>query len=100
MSAAESSREELLDALQAVLEALDIPNPATIGDEEIHREILAGRVRHAVVMLRSILKDHSGVAWSTEYLRGCLAEHPAEGYKTWNERAAELHAARESDGAR
>jgi hypothetical protein len=28
------------------------------------------------------------------YLRERLAEHPAEGYKTWDERVAELDAAR------
>lgn len=56
-------------------------------------------------MLGSILngKSYTDVAWSTAYLRERLAEHPAEGYKTWEERLAELEAARTAapkDGAR
>jgi hypothetical protein len=30
------------------------------------------------------------------YLRARLAEHPAQGYKTWDERTAELEAARQA----
>jgi hypothetical protein len=30
------------------------------------------------------------------YLRERLAEHPAEGYKTWDERVIELEAARKA----
>lgn len=83
---------ELLDALAAVREALDIPHPATVGDGETYDRILSERVMHAVVMLRSVLREDgpSDVPWSVAYLREKLAEHPAEGYKTWDERAAEL----------
>jgi len=35
-----------------------------------------------------------------EYLRARLAEHPAVGYKTWDERVAELDAAKALDGDR
>lgn len=94
-----------LDALQAVREAIDIPHAATAGDQETRDAILINRVMHAVVMLGSILngKSYTDVAWSTAYLRERLAEHPAEGYKTWEERLAELEAARTAapkDGAR
>ncbi|MGH3263111.1 MAG: hypothetical protein ACRDNS_14060 [Trebonia sp.] len=101
-SGAESPRENLLEALRAVREALDIPRPATVGDGEAHDRILEERVMHAVVMLRSILEldRHPDVPWSTAYLRDRLAEHPAEGYKTWQQRTAELEAARKSGGAR
>jgi hypothetical protein len=87
---------ELLDALTAVREALDIPHAATVGDDETRAKILDQRTGHAVAMLRGIL-DRDPVAdipWSVAYLRERLAEHPASGYKTWDERVAELEAAK------
>jgi hypothetical protein len=85
------------DALAAVLEALDIPHAATMGDQETRNKILLERAGHAVVMLRSVLDgEHPApdAPWSVAYLRERLAEHPAANYKTWGERAAELDAAR------
>ena len=86
------------DALEAVREALDIPHAATVGDEDTRTPILLERIGHAVVMLRSILDDdragHPDIPWSVAYLRARLAEHPAQGYKTWAERMAELDAAK------
>jgi hypothetical protein len=89
------------DALQAVLEALDIPHAATVGDDQKRAKILDERLGHAVCMLQGILgRDvHPDVPWSVAYLRARLAEHPAEGYKTWAERMAELDAAREGTPA-
>ena len=89
------AREELLTALQAVREAIDIPHAATAGDAEIRAQILYERLLHAVVFLDSILgdpRDHGTVdiGWSVQYLREQLAKHPAEGYKTWDELQAEL----------
>lgn len=83
-------------ALEAVLEALDVPHAATVGDEEIRNRILLERVGHTVVMLKSMLRDEHpapDAAWAVSYLRAQLGEHPAEGYKTWAERMAELDAA-------
>jgi hypothetical protein len=108
VSAPEPAREQLLAALQAVREAIDIPHPATAGDDEIRARILNERLGHAVVMLQNILGEDDGrtvdVPWSVEYLRARLAEHPAEGYKTWAERVAEMEAAgelpRKAGGAR
>ncbi len=68
------------DALEAVQEAIDIPHAASLGDDETRTAILLHRVRDAVVMLSSILDgDRSAehIAWSVEYLRERLAEHPA-----------------------
>ena len=87
---------DLLDALRAIREALDIPHPATVGDGEIHDAILKERVLHTVVMLGNIFPADGRpcaadvVPWSVEYLRARLAEHPAEGYRTWAEHMAEL----------
>ena len=95
--------EEARDALGAVLEALDIPHAATVGDEETRAKILAERTGHAVVMLRAVLhEEHPApdIPWSVAYLRERLAEHPAAGYKTWAERMAELDAAKADGGDR
>ena len=82
------------DALTAVLEAVDIPHAATVGDQKTRDQILVERAGHTVVMLRSILCDEHppDIPWSVAYLRARLAEHPAVGYKTWEQRMAELDA--------
>ena len=101
MSAPEPAREELLEALRAVREAIDIPHPATVGDGETYDRILKERVLHAVIMLQNIVPGDGHpcaadvIPWSVEYLRARLAEHPAEGYKTWAEYVAELKRDRE-----
>jgi hypothetical protein len=92
---------EARDALAAVLEALDIPHAATVGEEEKRDKILKERIGHTVVMLNSILGgDTFDPAWSIAYLHDRLAEHPATGYKTWQERMAELDTARAAGGVR
>src|ERR1039458_2597656 len=89
------------DALEAIRETLDIPYAATVGDDEIRAKILDQRLGHVVAMLGDILGDDPApdVPWAVAYLRARLAEPPAEGYKTWDERMAELDAAREEGGA-
>lgn len=83
------------DALRAVFEALDIPNAATTGGQVIRDKILVERVGHARLMLATVLShDTHDPAWAVEYCRERLAEHPAAGYKTWDERMAELDAAK------
>jgi hypothetical protein len=84
--------DDLLDALRAVLEAIDIPNGATMGDQEIRDRILIERVRHTKILLTSILGEDSvrDIPWSVSYLREQLAKHPAVGYRTWEEAMAEL----------
>jgi hypothetical protein len=82
------------DVLEAVREALDIPHAATMGDQAIRAKILEHRLGHAVVMLNGILGGTFDPAWSVVYLRERLAEHPAGGYRTWDERMAELAAAK------
>lgn len=70
--------------LDVVLEALDIPHPATIGDSEQHAKVLADRVMHTVVALQRVVDedgDPLGIEWTTEYLRERLAEHPPTGYR-------------------
>lgn len=73
--------EPTADLLRAVLEALDIPHPATTGDAEVHDRLLADRVIHTVVALRGVLEDGDDPGWSADYLRARLAEHPPTGYR-------------------
>jgi hypothetical protein len=47
---------------------------------------------------RSCWSASADVPWSVAYLRARLAEHPAEGYKTWDERMVELDAAKAQRG--
>jgi hypothetical protein len=83
-------------ALRAVLEALDIPHPATVGDGAVRDRILAERLMHTVIFLQGILSDPvTPPEWDLDYLRDKLAEHPAAGYRTWDQAVAELRAARE-----
>ncbi|MBZ9638023.1 hypothetical protein [Streptomyces sp. PSKA30] len=77
---------EIRDLLAVVLEALDIPAPATVGDGEVHDRILIDRVMHAKIALRSALDEHPlGTEWTTQYLHERLAEHPPTGYRSWGE---------------
>ncbi|MFD0417296.1 hypothetical protein [Streptomyces sp. NPDC127108] len=69
--------------LEAVLEALDIPKPARVGDGEVHDRILLKRVMHAWIALEGVLQRGEDPGWSADYLRARLNEHPAEGYRVW-----------------
>jgi hypothetical protein len=95
------SADDLLDALAAVREAIGIPHSATVGDQEVRNAILVERAGHATAMLDGIFECIGDgldpmIGWSAGYLRKQLAKHPAEGYKTWDERVAELDAAKAS----
>jgi hypothetical protein len=87
MPPAESGKptDAVRELLAAVLEAINIPHPATIGDQEAHREVLAGRALDAVVALQGVLEDADDPTWSANYLRARLAEKPATGYRHWGE---------------
>ncbi|MCT7357384.1 hypothetical protein N4P33_35370 [Streptomyces sp. 15-116A] len=80
------------DLLAAILEALDIPHPATTGDAEVHDRILGDRISHTVVVLRNLLDDKPlmGIEWTTAYLRDRLADHPPVGYVTCEQAHAAL----------
>jgi hypothetical protein len=72
--------------LAAVLEALDIPSPATVGDGEMYERILLNRVLDVRVALQGVLQRGDDPGWSADYLRARLAEKPAAGYRAWGER--------------
>jgi hypothetical protein len=78
---------EVRELLGAVLAAIDIPYPATVGDAVRHREMLAERAMHAAITLRQVLAREetqfpADLPWETAYLREQLAAHPPAGYKT------------------
>lgn len=79
----------LRDALQAVTEAVCIPFAATAGDEQVRAKILIERLMHLRTFLNRLPDD--SLDWGIAYLRERLAEHPAEGYRTWHEAVAEMH---------
>lgn len=84
----EPSAGELRQLLAVVLEALDIPNPATVGDSEQYHQVLSDRAMHTVIALQGALDEDGnplGIAWTTEYLQERLTEHPATGYRAWGE---------------
>jgi hypothetical protein len=87
--------EPVRDLLAAVLEALDLPHPASAGGTEAHDQLLVTRVTHARIALRSVLDDDGlgmGPAWDAAYLRERLAEHPVTGYITADQAHAALDA--------
>ncbi|MFL5999866.1 MAG: hypothetical protein ACJ736_37180 [Streptomyces sp.] len=83
---------DIRDLLATVLEALDIPHPATTGGAEAYCEIRNDRATHVTVALRSVLDDKPlmDIAWTTAYLREQLAFHPATGYVTVGQAHAAL----------
>lgn len=66
---------------EAVLDALAIPHPATIGDGPAHAEVLGARVMHARIALENVLQRGDDPGWSADYLRTKLGEHPPTGYR-------------------
>ncbi|MFD7746727.1 hypothetical protein ACFV2V_13775 [Streptomyces sp. NPDC059698] len=73
---------DLRALLDAVLDAIDIPHPATTGDSDTYRAVLDRRLGLAVIVGRAALAEGpDSVAWNTAYLRRKLAEHPPTGYR-------------------
>jgi hypothetical protein len=78
---------DVRDLLAAVLAAINIPHPATVGDQPRQREVLAERAMHAAITLRAVLRldgtpHPADLEWETAWLRKQLAEHPPAGYNT------------------
>ncbi|MDX2676192.1 hypothetical protein [Streptomyces soliscabiei] len=88
----EPSAGKLRELLAVVLEALDIPHPATVGDTEAHARILSDRAMHTVIALQRVLEedgDPLGVEWTIAYLQERLAEHPPTGYRHYGAQRTE-----------
>lgn len=72
--------------LEAVITALDLPHPATVGDAAEQRHVLAARAMHTTITLRAILDGRpENLDAYLEHLHAQLAQHPAN-YTTWGQR--------------
>jgi hypothetical protein len=76
---------EVRALLEALLEAIDIPSPATVGDGEAFSRLLEDRVLDAVVFLHGVLYEarqpEDGYDWDLAYLRKQLAKKPPTTYR-------------------
>jgi hypothetical protein len=73
---------ETLSVIETVLEALAIPHAATTGHDETRARILDERLRVTVTTLQGVIAQGGDLAWSLDFLREQLAEHPPTGYVT------------------
>jgi hypothetical protein len=72
-----SALEELHALLEAVVEAIDVPYPANIDDDETHRKLLDRRAGLAVIVARAALAEKpDAYAWNAAYLRRKIDQHP------------------------
>jgi hypothetical protein len=87
--------DDLRELLAVVLDALTPPHAATMAGAEVRNSLLIQRNVHVAIVLQSVLVPSSavGVRFHIDYLRGKLAELPAEGYVT-----AEVARARQEAG--
>ena len=94
------AREELLDALRVVCEALAVPHAVTIGGQKVRDVILVERAGHAGPMRGGILggEPFLDVPWSEAYLRQARRALPGR-LQDLEARVAELEAAREAGQA-
>ncbi|MFF5773867.1 hypothetical protein ACFY8V_32780 [Streptomyces californicus] len=80
---------EIRALLDAVLDAIDIPHPATIGDTDAYRAVLDRRLGLAVIVARAALVEGpDSVAWNTAYLRRKLEALPPTGYRHYADTVA------------
>lgn len=83
------SNAALRALLDAVLDAIDIPSPATIGDTDSYQIALDRRASLAIVVARGALaEDPADLQWNADYLRRKLAESPPTGYSTYSDTGA------------
>ncbi|MFJ4916078.1 hypothetical protein [Streptomyces sp. NPDC088726] len=77
-----SNADDLRALLGAVLDAIDIPSPASGADLDQFRALLDRRVGLAIITARAALtEDPADIQWNVDYLRRVLAEHPPTGYR-------------------
>ncbi|MFD0800827.1 hypothetical protein ACFQZU_05775 [Streptomonospora algeriensis] len=79
----EPTAEEYRRTLVAILEAIDLPFGATVGDEECRAEVVSHRAIQTVVHLRALLEesDPRDRAVTLAHLRDRLSDYPVN-YRT------------------
>jgi hypothetical protein len=74
--------------LAAVLDAINLPAPATFGDREAFARLLEDRVLDAVIALTGALGEPPtadwGLGWHTDYLRKQIAKTPPTTYRHYD----------------
>ncbi|MFK0279365.1 hypothetical protein ACIQVL_02680 [Streptomyces sp. NPDC090499] len=80
--------DDTREFLAAVLDAINLPHPATVGDSEAFGRLLEDRALDAVVALTGALGEPPnadwGLGWHTSYLREQLAKKPATTYRHYD----------------
>ncbi|GGJ43766.1 hypothetical protein [Streptomyces brasiliensis] len=81
-------KDDTREFLAAVLDAINIPAPATFADREAFQLLLEDRVLDAVVALTGALGEPPaadwGLGWHTDYLRKRLATKPPTTYRHYD----------------
>ncbi|WP_035838665.1 hypothetical protein [Kitasatospora azatica] len=72
----------LLDLLEAVAEALDVPSIGSPDPMEAGEQILRDRTLEAMVAVMRVLEEHSGAGAAAAELRKRLALLPLNGWPT------------------
>jgi hypothetical protein len=93
----------LLDLLNAVVEALDIPRPGSPGARGVRDRILSERAGEARIVLAWVLGDHTGAGEAAAHLRKRLVQRPVGVYLTldqvYDARIARRAAAESENGS-
>ncbi len=85
--------EDTAAVIEAVLVALDIPHPATVGDEKAWLWCLSNRNMHVVIALQAIQKSPRYAESTLGWLRDSLASYPPA-YGTMSQPGAAIGADR------
>ncbi|MFJ6704584.1 MULTISPECIES: hypothetical protein [unclassified Streptomyces] len=76
--------DDTREFLTALLDAINLPSPATYGDHEAFQRVLEDRALDAVVALSGVLGEPAdadwGLGWHTAYLREQVAKKPVITY--------------------
>ncbi|MEV7035136.1 hypothetical protein AB0N99_33535 [Streptomyces sp. NPDC093272] len=76
--------DDTREFLAALLDAINLPYPATVGDSEEYLRLLEDRTLDAVVALTGALGEPPnadwGLGWHTAYLREQVAKKPVITY--------------------
>ncbi|MET8478141.1 hypothetical protein ABZV68_13160 [Streptomyces clavifer] len=79
MPAAQSSTPatSMRNLLETVLDAIDLPHPATVGDAAAYHDLLDRRASLALVVARAALAENpADIGWNADHLRQRLTEYP------------------------
>ncbi|MEV7145937.1 hypothetical protein AB0O05_05500 [Streptomyces sp. NPDC093084] len=72
--------DDTREFLAALLDAINLPHPATVGDSEEYLRLLEDRTLDAVVALGEPPNADWGLGWHTAYLREQVAKKPVITY--------------------